>query len=747
MYTNFGKKRLRVYQSGDKFFIYRRIKEPIQAQNVVFNTDALPKRRNKSQEKIQELKQDLLNEKKEYENKKREYEKRYQEMLRKTERSDPESAEIIEELRQTINDQRQNAERCQEIEERLRSQDSSDQSQEQDNNFDQCHDQLENNSREQQILTSQLLTLNQEMENLRNQYTAKDTQLKSQNKEFKIFSEINEQTLREKDSQIKKMESEYGMTIQKYANDINTCESNLNTCNLTNQECYTQLGNLQHVNNDCEERLRNERNESEKLWNTRHANLISISNKMKEDMARLFTRNQELEEENQEKDAETNREIQGFVDIIKKLNTKIDENQEQIRKLEKTYDQDVESNKAEIERLKNDTLEKKEKIETQEEKLDMYERNLESSRNETRQKSDQLELQAETLQKIDEDNDYTERILKQYKSRNLNSEKTINELKQEKEEQGKEITSYRKKIDELEEKIHSNNGSLDILTEKYDKARQKIAQYDERLVDLGEREDQQTILKEKLSNAEAKALKYTELSALIERENKELYAQIDVISDNHGALLDKYAKLTQKMTETEDHHRELQQRHRELKLSSEKLHKIIEDLRSENESDKFNYTQQFNTLHAHTEGLLEKIRELEMYNDQKDTMYSELVIRHQHLQSKIQELEDNEQECQKILEQNIKLQSDNEELAKNLRMMKLQLNSQQETVQNVMALVQDVREDKSTNASLYKIIDDLQKRLNNADQEILVCETFMQENADLLRENSQLRQKLNERID
>ena len=53
MYTVIDKKHLRVYKSGNNFFVYKRLKEPILKKNILYEN--VPKRRNKSKEIITEL--------------------------------------------------------------------------------------------------------------------------------------------------------------------------------------------------------------------------------------------------------------------------------------------------------------------------------------------------------------------------------------------------------------------------------------------------------------------------------------------------------------------------------------------------------------------------------------------------------------------------------------------------------------------------------------------------------------------
>ena len=268
MYAVIGKKRLRVYQSGDNFFIYKRVKEPVPKGEIIYAE--VPKRHNKAREMIEKLEKELSDTKKDFERERGDYEALYRQELEKARKVQPETAQLIDELRATIDAQRENARQCDTLRENMaRVQEDLEDLRGQ---HAECGENLKNcTSRESQLrraledeakntktlverhverhneLSNQLETLTREMHKLRQQYADKEAKLASQNEKFRQFVALNTANLGDKAAQLEAIQAENAAKIAELtkACDVRVVRES-EKCDQDLTQCRTQSRKLEN---------------------------------------------------------------------------------------------------------------------------------------------------------------------------------------------------------------------------------------------------------------------------------------------------------------------------------------------------------------------------------------------------------------------------------------------------------------------------------------------------------------------
>jgi chromosome segregation ATPase len=271
MYTIIGKRRLRVYQTGDNFFTYKRVKEPVPKNEIIYAE--VPKRQNKSKEMVEKLQKELKGTKAEFEKQRNDYEARYRDTLEKMRGEG--NPKLIDELRSTIDAGREKAHQCDLLRQNmLQVQDALEDTRAQHRD---CLENLKNcSSTESQLrraleeeakntqmlvnthtqrhseLSTQLTALTRDLDSLRQQYAIKEAELASLNAKFREFVDVNTSKIGDTSRQLESMQIENAAKIAelnkacdvRVASESEKCGSDLLQCQTYNRRLQEQLLHL-----------------------------------------------------------------------------------------------------------------------------------------------------------------------------------------------------------------------------------------------------------------------------------------------------------------------------------------------------------------------------------------------------------------------------------------------------------------------------------------------------------------------
>ena len=781
MYTIVGKKRLRVYQTGDKFFVYKRLKEPILAKNVIYAVSP-PKRRNKSKEIIDELEYRIAGEKQKYEKTIREYENKYRDMLKKTKETDPKSVAVIKELTRIIDEQKENASQC----EILRSQAESRQSfspisQDEHQSFSHGDDEQE------------LSSLQSEMSELRKEYAVKENQLKSINAEFKAFVDNNIIKIQETNLHIQQLEAtcnkDKSILTDEYNRKEKSWRSQVDECSLREQLCKNSLvedhNAQEHVWTIRYTALQQQSNELTQMVHTmtessntiqkvksRHEKDLEAEKSTWRRMVEKLTEEKAIVSEQNSQNEELNIQIRNenrkFLEKLKKIETDSD-NAKKI----------VESETKKLQKAMDELIEKNELVE---EDKDSINRNLQELKKVNLHHIDNIgkiekefSEQLVHIQNINEENEkYKLQSQEEIQKLKNNIESILSDNSKNIEEQRRlvaiERENYNTKIKQVEAQyienlnaLKSENAKLliektqvestlqrvkeaiDKLQRKYNLAATLADEYKRRMRELGEQEDQKDLkeqLTKKLGDTVAEMIQNKQRLIELEAENEELKNTSGVQEINYGNLNTEYDKLTKENERHMSESRQWQAKHTEVKKEVLVFKDLVENLEFKLEQTSKEHKQISTSFQAQIETLLTKIQELESL---KLSDFNQIEDSKNQIMSTIKQLQENKTECEKILADNVELESLNSELTKNLRHMQVMLSEYHDQAENASQMAKDAladQPDKNDFKTLQATVAKLRKELENAQEEREQCEEYATKNVQLERENSILRQKL-----
>jgi chromosome segregation ATPase len=736
MYAVIGKKRLRVYQSGDNFFIYKRVKEPVPKGEIIYAE--VPKRHNKAREMIEQLEKELLGTKKNFEKERGAYEARYRQELEKARKVQPETAQLIDGLRATIDAQRENARQCdalrknmervQEELEDLRGQHA------------ECGENLKNfTSRESQLrravedeakntntlverhverhneLSNQLETLTREMNKLRQQYADKEAELASRNEKFRQFVALNTANLGDKAAQLEAIQAENAAKIAELA-----------------KACDVRVA---RESEKCDQDLTQCRTDSRKLKNELDR-LVKKSDKLAEEMAKHVSGKTEASD---------------LLEQCKRVNSET-----------------ITSLRAELQRIQSkhekllvELVEHKRHHEVDEEEINRLREDVSSLRKENvalKAGSDLEEkLRSMTME-------HSENISK-LKEKHLADIETLNKTS---EQHYTELTRFREERPEIQEKIYAILEENQILIEKIaDSERMKDSAYDE-------------IIKIKADNASL-FNKYKKLADELRQAiegNEADVSELEQLMRDRKLLIEEIKTLRQRDIEkTQTSMKSL----KDVKTHQEQVLETIFNIQGQRSEE---------------QELMDKNRELQ---SELELLKEEALNRrrqaHEDIASKAESLQESMKDTAKIFENTERIKKlredygkaarENDNTIKTLKQkhqdavevadsltariaeMESQLHDSAKSKQNYFTATREAevllekvkylenfmeernelfKENENRYTSLRQEVETLRAQLAAAAEEREQCEVFMQENVDLKRENKHLRQKFNEFI-
>ena len=736
MYTVIGKKRLRVYQSGDNFFIYKRVKEPVPKGEIIYAE--VPKRHNKAREMIEQLEKELLDTKKDFEKERDAYEARYRQELEKARKVQPETAELIDGLRATIDAQRENSRQCdalrknmervQEELEDLRGQHA------------ECGENLKNcTSRESQLrraledeakntetlvdrhtqrhneLSGQLETLTREMDKLRKQYADKEAELASRNERFRQFVALNTANLGDKAAQLEAIQAENAAKIAELAKacDVRVARES-EKCDQDLTQCRTHSRKLQ--------------NEVERL--------VNRSDKLTEEMAKHVsgkTETSDLLEQCKRVNSETITSLRAELQRIQSKHEKLLVELVEHKRHHEVDEEEINRLREEVSSLRKENVALKAGSDLEEKLRSMT---LEHSQNISKLKEKHL-ADIETLNKTSEQH-YTE------------------------------LTRFREERPEIQEKIDAILEENQILIEKIaDSERMKDSAYDE-------------IIKIKADNASLfnKYKKLADELRLTIEGNEADVSELEQLMRDRKLLIEEIKTLRQRDIENTE---TSMKSFKDVKTHQEQVLETILNIQGQRSEE---------------QELMDKNRELQ---SELEILKEEALNRrrqaHQDISSNAESLQESMKDTAKIFENTERIKKlredygkaarENENTIKTLKQkhqdavevadslttriaeMESQLHDSAKSKQNYLTATREAevllekvkylekfiekrndlfKETENRYTSLRQEVETLRAQLAAAAEEREQCEVFIQENVDLKRENKHLHQRVEDLV-
>lgn len=743
MYAVIGKKRLRVYQSGDNFFIYKRVKEPVPKGEIIYAE--VPKRHNKAREMIEQLEKELSDTKKDFERERGDYEARYRQELEKARKVQPETAQLIDDLRATIDAQRENARQCDTLRENMARvqedlEDLRGQHAESRENLKNC------TSRESQLrraledeakntktlverhverhneLSNQLETLTREMDKLRQQYADKEAELASRNEKFRQFVALNTANLGDKAAQLEAIQAENAAKIAelakacdvRVARESEKCDQDLTQCRTQTRKLENEVEKLvkrsdklaeemaKHVSGKTEasdlleqcksvnsETIRNLRAELQKIQSKQEKLIVeSVEHKRhhevdEEEIARLTEEVSSLRKENVA--------LKAGSDLEEKLRSMKMDHSENIRKLKETHLADIESlNKTSEQHYTELTRFRAERPEIQE-KIDVI----------LRENQILMEKIADCERIKDSDNDEIYEI----RANNALLSKNILDLRE----------KYKEAVEEYKKAIEGNEADVSEL----EKLMRENASLKEEIKTLRQRDIEST-------ETSMKSFKD------VKRHQEEVLKTILNIQGQRSEeqeLMDKNRELQTELDALkEETLNRRRQAHEDIASKAESLQESMKDT---------------GKIFENTEKIKKLREDYGKYARENENTIKILKQKHQDavevadsLTARIAEMETQLHDSAKSKQNYLIATREAEVLLEKVKYLEKSMDERNELF----------KETENRYTSLRKEVETLREHLAAAAEEREQCEVFMQENVDLKRENKHLHQRVEELV-
>ena len=736
MYAVIGKKRLRVYQSGDNFFIYKRVKEPVPKGEIIYAE--VPKRHNKAREMIEQLEKELSDTKKDFEKERDDYEARYRQELEKARKVQPETAQLIDELRATIDAQRENARPCDALRENMARvqedlEDLRGQHSESRENLKNCtsresqlHRALEKEAKNTNTLverhverhnelSNQLETLTREMDKLRQQYADKEAELASRNEKFRQFVALNTANLGDKAAQLEAIQSE---NAAKIAELVKACDVRVaresEKCDQDLTQCRTQTRKLE--------------NEVEKL--------VRRSDKLAEEMAKHVsgkTEASDLLEQCKSVNSETITSLRAELQKIQSKHEKLIVELVEHKRHHEVDEEEIARLSEEVSSLRKENVALKAGSDLEEKLRSMT---MEHSENIRNLKETHL-ADIETLNKTSEQH-YME--LTRFRAERPEIQEKFDVILRENQILMEKIADCERIKDSAYDeiiKIKVDNASL------FDKYKEAVEEYKKAIegneADVSELEKlmrENASLKEEIKTLRQRDIESTETSMKsfkdVKRHQEEVLKTILNIQGQRSEeqeLMDKNRKLQSELDALkEETLNRRRQAHEDIASKAESLQESMKDT---------------GKIFENTEKIKKLREDYGKYARENENTIKILKQKHQDavevadsLTARIAEMETQLHDSAKSKQNYLIATREAEVLLEKVKYLEKSMDERNELF----------KETENRYTSLRKEVETLREHLAAAAEEREQCEVFMQENVDLKRENKHLRQKINEFI-